>query len=234
MAAGLLLLFRRTTLLGALLAAGVMANVVVVNYAYAIGVFFASLQLLAAAAVLVTMDGSRLWAFARGQAVPILPTAPSSRRLRWSAGLIVALAALGSASNGWTAWRSQITRQAAPLAGVYEPESLTINGQDRPLLLTDGACWRRVWIADLAPVLYVYAMDGTAHGFRMKLDEAAGLMTLEDPSIQGPSELHFSVPDNGHLVLEGQLGAQRISARLRKLDTATLPLQSEPFHWVSD
>ncbi|MBS1766498.1 MAG: hypothetical protein JST05_03720 [Acidobacteria bacterium] len=232
--AGLLLLARRTSLAGALLAAGVLANVVMVNYCYAVGVFFLSLQLLAAALLLVALEAPRIWAFILGGEAPPCRTAPTPRPLRWAASVLLALVLGGSAVGGWRAWRAQAARRSAPLAGAYEPESFAMDGQDRPLLITDGACWKRVWIADLAPVLYTYAMDGTAHGFHMKLDEVAGLMTLEGPSIKGPSTLHFGVPDPGHLTLDGMLGEHRISIRLRKVDLEKLPLRSEPFRWIHD
>ena len=233
-AAGILLLFRRTVTLGALLAAGLMANVAVVNYAYAVGVFFLSLQLLGAASLLILLDGRRLWAFAAGKAAPELSENSAPKAMRWGFGLVMALALCGSAFDGWRAWRTQAAHRAAPLAGAYELESLSVDGHDRPLLMTDASCWRRVWVADLAPVLFIYTMDGPAHGFRMKLDPVAGRMVLDGPSIKGPSTLHYSTPDADHLVLEGRLGAQDISARLKKVDTERMPLSSETFHWIPD
>lgn len=57
---GLLLFFRRTTMLGALVVAGVMANVVALNFTYDVPVKLYSSHLLLSAVLLLAPDASRL------------------------------------------------------------------------------------------------------------------------------------------------------------------------------
>jgi hypothetical protein len=58
---GLLLLFRRTQLLGAMLVAGVMANVFVLNMCYDVPVKLYSFHLMAMALVIAAPDAARMW-----------------------------------------------------------------------------------------------------------------------------------------------------------------------------
>lgn len=229
-----LLSFRRTALVGSLLAAGVMANVFMINLAYDIPVKLRALHLLAMAAVLVMMEGRRVGAFLFGGQVP---DQRAPKRPRWAGLMALGLfgwAFLGSAVSAHGAWRRQQSGRLRPLVGSYEPESMTVNGVDRPLLITDPAAWRCMWIAELGPVLEVVRMDGTDQGFYLKVDTAARTLTLQGPSIQGISTLHYTEPDKDHLVLEGQLGSETLRVRLRKLDTAAMPLLSEGTHWIEN
>jgi uncharacterized membrane protein YphA (DoxX/SURF4 family) len=67
----LLLCFRRTATLGALVALAVMTNVALLNLAYGVPVKLYALMMVASAAVLAICDAPRLWAFfVRGRAVP--------------------------------------------------------------------------------------------------------------------------------------------------------------------
>jgi uncharacterized membrane protein YphA (DoxX/SURF4 family) len=56
---GLLLLFRRTTLLGALISVGVMSNVLMMNYTYGFGVGLYSMELLLKGVLLILVDRRR-------------------------------------------------------------------------------------------------------------------------------------------------------------------------------
>ena len=91
----LLLCFRRTATLGALVCLAVMTNVALLNLAYGVPVKLYALMIVASSAVLVLYDAPRLWAvFVRNRAVP--SPAPSTLALhriptgaRW--GIKVAL-----------------------------------------------------------------------------------------------------------------------------------------------
>jgi len=96
----LLLCFRRTATLGALVCLAVMTNVALLNLAYGVPVKLYALMIVASSAVLVGYDAPRLWAFfVRNRAVPA--AGPSSLPLdripaaaRWS----IKLALVGSVS----------------------------------------------------------------------------------------------------------------------------------------
>ena len=77
----LLLCFRRTATLGALVGLAVMTNVALLNLAYGVPVKLYALMIVASCAVLVLYDTPRLWAFfVRSRAVPA--PAPSTLALQ--------------------------------------------------------------------------------------------------------------------------------------------------------
>ena len=232
--AGLLLVFRRTALVGALLAAGVMANVVMVNLAYDIPVKLRALHLFGMALILAALEWRKVWSFISDSAMPASSSPAVPAWARGTCLVLFAWAALGAALPARASWHLQLSRRAGPLVGSYELESLSINGVVHPPLLTDPSYWKSLWIADLSPVLIINRMDGTDQGFYLQLDTDSKTLKLHDPSIQGVSILHYSVPDDRHLTIEGQLGTEAISAKLRKLDEVATPLRSEGFHWMED
>ncbi|WP_261663868.1 hypothetical protein [Deinococcus sp. Marseille-Q6407] len=96
-----LLLHRRTATLGALVAAVTMTNVFALNLFYDVPVKLFSGHLLLTALVLAAADLPRLWAFARGQAVPAVQTGAQPAAFRcgsWLLTLLV-LGAVGVTAN---------------------------------------------------------------------------------------------------------------------------------------
>ncbi|MDO4264738.1 MAG: hypothetical protein Q4C67_11125 [Deinococcus sp.] len=87
----LLLLHRRTVTLGALLSTVTLTNVFALNLLYDVPVKLFSGHLLLAALVLAAADLPRLWAFARGEAVPAVPARPQPAAFRWGSWLLTAL-----------------------------------------------------------------------------------------------------------------------------------------------
>ncbi|ADY26159.1 hypothetical protein Deipr_1003 [Deinococcus proteolyticus MRP] len=87
----LLLLHRRTVTLGALLAAVTLTNIFALNLLYDVPVKLFSGHLLLAALVLAAAEWPRLWAFARGKAVPAVQGRPQPAAFRWGSWLLTAL-----------------------------------------------------------------------------------------------------------------------------------------------
>jgi uncharacterized membrane protein YphA (DoxX/SURF4 family) len=141
--AGLLLLFRQTTTLGALLTAAVMTNVVMMNFCYDVPVKLGSSQLLFSSIFLLIPEIPRLWQFF------VLNRAVSSRMepvlfvSRWAkyAALTAQVLLIGWFSYGaygqFLFWRESFTtrvnRQDVINQAKYE--------KDKYLLLTRGFHW---------------------------------------------------------------------------------------------
>jgi hypothetical protein len=94
----LLLCFRRTATLGALVCLAVMTNVALLNLAYGVPVKLYALMMVASAAVLVLYDAPRLWAvFVRNRAVPApAPSTLALQRMPTGARWGIKLALVGS------------------------------------------------------------------------------------------------------------------------------------------
>src|SRR5258706_6871036 len=150
LASGLLLTFRRTTLLGALIAVGAMANVVALNYSYDVSVKLYSTQLLLEALVLVAPDARRLLdLLIFNRVVAAGEVRPLFRRRALETGSLVARTLLVAwfvvFTLQWVVDTSKLARidQQSPLRGVWEVDELTDNGVARPPLTQDAPRWRR-------------------------------------------------------------------------------------------
>jgi len=113
----LLLCFRRTATLGALVCLAVMTNVALLNLAYGVPVKLYALMIVASAAVLVGYDGSRLWAFfVRQRAVPAPgPSTSVFDRIPAAARWSIKLALVGSVALSSVVAMLPSTRRPDPV-----------------------------------------------------------------------------------------------------------------------
>jgi uncharacterized membrane protein YphA (DoxX/SURF4 family) len=141
--AGLLLLFRQTTTLGALLTAAVMTNVVMLNFCYDVPVKLGSSQLLFSSIFLLIPEIPRLWQFfiLNRAASPRLEPMLFVSRWAKNAALAAQILLIGWFSYGaygqFLFWRESFTtrvnRQDVINQAKYE--------KDKYLLLTRGFHW---------------------------------------------------------------------------------------------
>jgi hypothetical protein len=232
---GILVAFRRTALLGALVIVGVIGNVVMMNFSYDVPVKVYSSHVLLMAMFLVALDRRRLRALV-GRAVPAARRTPlfSSPRLQRASRWAAAAALLGGAAyHGWYAvryYREMRATEGQPLAGAYEVEQWEANGTVQPLLATDASRWRRVVVSRFG-FLTVQHMDDRPEFFGMTLDAGKNTMTLKGGA--QPASLAVRRPDDGHLELEGKLAGEDVRLRLKKIDRSSWLLVNRGFHWIN-
>jgi uncharacterized membrane protein YphA (DoxX/SURF4 family) len=122
---GLLLLFRRTTTLGALVSIAVLGNVAMLNYCYDVPVKLYSSHLLFMAIVLLAKDAGRLTAVLFTNR----PTAPVELRRPMPMWLLVPIQILKLALAGWIVWATVLPSYQSyrergsnppPFAGIWE------------------------------------------------------------------------------------------------------------------
>lgn len=243
MAGGILLISRRTTLLGALVSTGVLLNVVLLNFFYDVPVKQFSSHLLAMAVLLTLPDLRRLADFLlfnrRVEPARMRPLFQSPRLNR--AALVLRTVFIVGLSLYWLHECYKIDRQYGRLApkppfyGVWEVEEYAVNGQVRPPLLTDAARWRRV-LFDEPGFIGVQAMDEEKDQYYVLELDARGkrfvLGKYKDPKWR--SVLSYQQPRPDVLRLAGTIDGQKISARLRRMDDSRFLLTNRGFHWVSE
>lgn len=249
--AGLLLLFRRTTTLGALVTVGVMANVAMMNLCYDVPVKINSSHLLLMAVVLAADDAKRLLnvlVFNRPtEARPPVRFWPEGRRttLTRFAQALVLLWIFGAVSletlPGWKAKRS--SQSPHPLAGVYEVETFKRAGQEVPPTLTDATRWRELYVADdgeftIWNMKEERALSARAESVRHEsLDVADGRLTITpggnpgDP-MRRPVVLNYTRSETNQLTLEGEVDGQRLSVKLHRVVPEDFRLMKAKIHWV--
>jgi hypothetical protein len=234
-----LVLFRRTTTLGALVLTGVMANVVMLNFCYDVPVKIYSTHLLLMAVFLMSPDLRRLAdvlvlnrpsAPSEDPAPPLLLRFPRIRLAVKSAAICVMVGAtFFNAWSNYTKWGDGAPRHA--LYGAYEVESFERNGAVVPPLLTDDARWRHVavngaiWTATL--------MNDSKRGYYMSHDAAASKLTLTDDQ-EKEYTVSLTLPDPERLLLEGTVGPDRLAVRLRRIDPSRYLLVRSGFRWIQE
>lgn len=238
----LLLFWRRTTTLGALVTVGALANVVALNMTYDVTVKGYSIQLLLAALFLAAADVPRLWAvLVRHAAVPAAPLGtttlgplPPVARLVLKSLLVATLVGYGF-YGVWSYWHASYAPGTEPaLFGIYEVERYVRNGAERAPLVTDSVRWRRV-VIDRGQRLTVQMMSDSLRRFRVQIDtttHAVSFTKASDSTFK--AALTYARVDANHLRLAGRVAGDSIELGLRRLDHTRFPLVSRGFHWIQD
>jgi hypothetical protein len=239
---GLLLTTRRTTLLGALVAIGVLSNVVMLNFSYDVPVKLFSLHLLAMAVFLALPDFPRLanvFLFNREAHAEAVPSLFRSRWLNVAVIAVRTLLVIGFASGTlWQAYESSKkfgdNAPRSPLYGIWNVEEFAIDGKVHPPLATDDSRWRRV-IFDYPTLLGVQLMSNSRQRYVLGLDAEARRIALtkrDDPNWK--AEITYQQPDSDTLMLDGKLDGHSIKAKLRRTDPSQFLLVSRGFHWINE
>jgi hypothetical protein len=243
MLGGLLLCCRRTTLLGALVCIGVLANVVMLNFSYDVPVKLFSCHLLFMACFLAAPDTGRLLSFfVLNRPVPPADLRPLFRRPWLHRGALVLRTVLVLALTALSLWLGYDYRRTyaewaprGPLYGIWNVEELVaIDGRGRPAPATDVTRWRRV-IFDSPQMLALQLTSDSRVRYHLHLDagqKTLALTGLDDPSWESTWTYQETGP--GLLQLEGEYEGKKIRARLRRAEQPTFRLLSRGFHWINE
>ena len=236
-----LLLFRRTTTLGALIAIGVMLNVVMLNFGYQVAVKLPSMNLLLAAVFLAAPDLGKLTRFFVFNQRADAPDASDPRlerrlpRLALTACKVVVatLMLYNSIASGYRNSLFQPPSNRPVLSGLYEVETFIQNGDERPPLTTDPARWKTVTIGDPSTIMTVQMMDASLRHHNAEYDTQGNSVTLFTGNDKKKRyTLQCSRPDQDHLVMEGRFGDDALTVRMKRIDLSTFDLLSMPFRWT--
>ncbi len=240
-AGGALLIFRRTMRLGAFLSIAAMTNVVMLNFCYDVPVKQYSSHLLAMAIFLAAPDLRRLAdLLVLHRAVPAIADPPLFRR-RWPRR--VALALEWALLLGYGAYMLDVSYEqyrlyhkvsSLPLHGIWAVDELAVDGQVRPLVVTDPTRWRWV-VFDYSDLFSILPMDNTRQRYFMTLDKGKHTFALTkrgDPAWK--ATFSYQEPAPGRLTLAGKLDGKAIQADLHRIEPPAFTLKTRGFHWVSE
>ncbi len=243
MLGGLLLSLRRTTLLGALVCIGVLANVVMLNLSFDVPVKLFSSHLLAQALFLAAPDLRRLAGFfllnRPTEPAPEPPLIARPRLRRIAEALVAVLFTAYVGYSLFDAYQASKTYGESspkpPYYGIWAVDEMAIDGQARPPLLTDPDRWRRV-LFPYPEVLAFQSMAGELTYRRFKLTPATHTLTL----ISGRREKQKSEPlsyrENGpgRLEIAGTFKGRKVHATLHREEASKFLLISRGFHWINE
>lgn len=239
---GYLLFWRRTSLLGALLGAGVMMNVMAINYFYDVPVKLFSSHLLLVAVFIAAPDLPRLVGLFGFN----LPTAAARDRPFWATTgkrrlgvmgahllLIAFITTVNISSNLTRARTNGYLMQESPLKGIYRVESFRQGGlTDREN--EDARRWVRVGINPPA-VMTIQRATGEAIRMLLALDEPGGTLSVYDRGGAPPEEPQFlfTLVGSDLVRLEGDFEGVETVMLLRRSDDSTL-LTGREYHWINE
>jgi hypothetical protein len=231
---GLLLLFRRTATLGALVSCTVLTNVVALNFCYDVPVKLYSSNLLAMAIFLAAGDAKRLVnVFILNRPAPAADLAAPQFHHKWmrTAATVFWVAFAGyqlisQVSSGWQRYQqTYIYPSRQPLNGAYEVDHFRTAGKDA--LPGDSTRWHTV---EFYPqFISIRTVSDSRRGYQANYDATTSSLTLNKRD-----RLLWSHPDSTHVTLDGYLDGSDVSIGLHQIDLSQFPLNSRGFHWISE
>ncbi len=240
MLGGLLLVFRRTALLGALVGVGVFTHVVVLNFCYDVPVKLFSSHLLVLAVFLVLPDLRKLAnLFVFGRPVEAAPVRQYVERkwLRWARPALPALFILAFAVapllQARERWQRLGQAPKRPLYGIWNVEEFILDGQERPPSLADETRWQRV-VFDQPHTLAILT-SGSRERFQLEPSLGALQLSLaKSDDLRWSSVLTYRRIDPKTLALEGTFDGHAVKAQLRRIDPPEFRLVGKGFHWIHE
>jgi hypothetical protein len=243
MLAGTLLFVPRLALLGGLLGAAAMTNVVMLNMSYDVPVKLYSFLYLVMSAFVVAPDLGRLagfFVFNRKVGAAVAP--PLFRRLwlnRSLLGLQLVLCLVFATTELFGSYSRAkeygFLAPKQPLYGIWSVEEFTVDGELRPPLLTDDLRWQRVIFDRFPGVVAMQKMSSERVRYLLDLDLAKKRFALSkraDPKWK--SELTVEQPQPELLLLDGKMDGRQIHAKLHRQPDDKFLLMNRGFHWVNE
>ena len=235
---GLLLFFRRTTTLGALVSAGVMTNVVAMNFCYDVPVKIGSSHLLLMSIFLLLPDLGRLFdLLVRNRATAPRDLSPPAaprwfvvvRTVAWIA--FCGYLSIGNVAEALAAQKNRAWKPA--IYGRFAVAEFLRDGTAPPPLATDTTQWRLATFTPSGVVLR--HLDNRKEFFYVETNPIARTMTFTDTSEEERSyTLRFARTAKRELSLEGPwVDGVRLKVLLRPLPSESV-LLDRGFHWINE
>jgi hypothetical protein len=241
---GLLLFFRKTTLVGALLTVVVMGNVFVVNLCYDVPVKLFSFNLEMMALYVAFPYLKNIYQlFIKHQPGLIGNYYQPDFTKRWfSVGIkivkvLVIAGALFSGVNDTLEQKKQYGDNAPkpPLYGIYNTELVVRNNDTIPPLTTDTTRWRQV-ILQTSNYARIKLMNDTVRNYNFKIDTAK-CEAVVYPVWDTVGKIYFTyIKDHDYLILNSKSNdsGNTIYVRLKRFDEKNFRLMSRGFHWINE
>jgi uncharacterized membrane protein YphA (DoxX/SURF4 family) len=240
--AGLLLIFPRLTMLGALIALCDMTHVFMLNMTYDVPVKVFSFHLMLMALFLLAPDCQRLVNFllrdraAAPPARPVLFNSLRANRIAFAVQVVFGLWMIGSslygARSSWHTYGGG--RPKSALYGIWNIDELSIDGQIRSPLVTDYDRFRRA-VFDFQDRMAFQRMDDSFAYFAAAINANDKTLTLtkgSDKNWKGNFTFQRAAPDQ--LILDGQMDNHKMHMQLHLVDRNKFLLVNRGFNWIQE
>lgn len=250
-AAGLLLFWPRTAVLGALLSALSMGQVFLMNMAFDVPVKILSSHLLLISLVLLAPHLRRLADVLvlerRSEPVraPQLFTGQRANGIATAVQVGLGIwVSIGLVVVGWQSWHEYGDGRPEPeLYGIWAVSEFSVDGRVAPPLTTDRFRWNHL-VVDRPGLITFQLMDGTLRDAPAQV--GGGHLTITTPlplpdgktaAVPDPApfaDFRVTRPAPDRLELTGQLEGRTVSMALREVDLSSFTLRNRGFHWVQE
>jgi hypothetical protein len=239
---GLLLVFPRTAILGALVCLADMTQVFMLNMTYDVPVKLLSFHLLLLSLFVLAPRLQRLVTClflnrAVEACAPLhLFRSSWANRIALAAQVIFAMALIGLSLNShierWHTYGGGAPK--SPLYGIWNVDQLSIDGQVHPPLVTDLERWRRVIFSAQTRMGY-QRMDDSFVGYPAAINVKDGTLVLtKDGDKNWKASFTFQRPAQDRLTLDGVMDGHKLHMQLELFDRNKFLLVQTGFHWIQD
>ncbi|MEL6254059.1 MAG: hypothetical protein AAFR87_18770 [Bacteroidota bacterium] len=240
---GMLLLFRKTRTLGAMVVFGVMFNVMAMNFFYDVPVKILSSHLVFLSVFLMVLDSRRLLNFLiLNKEVPAREihhfiTNPKIRRIKDYIKWGLVSIGIGFSFYQMASFVKQFgpAAEKPPLYGLHEVETFERNGEVILPLTTDSTRWDKL-IVQRAGRARVHFMPNNRQFYDFKPDSLENfvLMNVRGDTTGMVDTLFFTQPDSSLLELKGIVASDTLKISLKSRQKNSFLLMNRGFHWVSE
>ncbi|MGA9770463.1 MAG: hypothetical protein WBV94_15600 [Blastocatellia bacterium] len=242
MLGGVLLIFPRTTLLGALVCFVDTTEIFILNMCYDVPVKLYSFQLLLMSIFLFAPDLKRLAnLFLFNRHVEAVEFIRLFRRRWLNRGILALQILFGLYLIGSSFY--QVHQQSKrfgslapkpPLYGIWKVDEFSVDGQVRPPLLTDTTRWQRV-IFQFPGSLTIQPMGGPNQGFTLDLNMENKKLSLgKRDNADWKAEFALEEKDAELISLSGEMDGHKTEAKLVRFDESQFLLTNRGFHWIQE
>ena len=240
--AGILLVFPRTTMLGAIVCLADTMQIFMLNMTYDVPVKLLSFHLILMSLVLLAPDFERLVnvfflnrTVAPSVQFPLFKT-PRANKVALAVQVIFGASLLVVNGYGsWTAWHKY--GGASPkssLYGIWNIDQLTIDGQVGTPSTTEDARWRRL-IFEFPTEMAFQRMDDSFAHYDASIDANHKTIALtKDDDKSWNASFAFQRPTSDRLILDGVMDNRKLHMQLQLLDRNKFHLVSRGFHWIQE
>lgn len=235
---GLLLLYRRTVILGCIVTIAVMATVATLNYSYDVPVKLFSTHLLLIAFYILTPQYKRIFNFLifnKPVDIESFPRYFQNRKWRIAGYAIKALFIgyflYSQISSGYQGQKLYGKKSPKPvLYGIYNVDHFAVNKDTLAPLTTDRFRWRKL-IIDKRTSGIRTMQDSSIYYALKVLNDTLKLSSRIDTT--DVFQMTFKELDN-RLILTGTHKNDSISINLTKIDHTKMLLISRGYHWINE
>jgi uncharacterized membrane protein YphA (DoxX/SURF4 family) len=249
--AALLLIWRRTTTVGALVSLGVMANVVMLNFCYDVPVKQYSAHLLITAVFLLGADARRLSCVLvlnrATEPVPLRPPYCGPRTIWIQRALKALLLGVTIAQPAWSwarmEWQARAADAGPAYFGTYLVTRFVRDGATIPPNLDDGTRWRSMSLRRLPwgrgdgrgpkDYLLVVLMDGSRLGAWVSIDPNGRKLGIESGSPLLPTTLDVAAAKD-QIELTAAIAGKAVAIHARRLRREDFLLVNRGFRWINE